>query len=169
MNYRTLVTNLESKPDQSIKNSICEKSGDLLYHLSTVQYISEHLDGLKKSVFYKKEHSKKYTDLTPEEEILTKDENVRLLHGIIGLTTEVGELIKAYLDMLDGELDLVNLKEEMGDLRWYQELIYDVISTTDEEVVKKNMEKLQARYGEKFSSEKALNRDLDKERDVLES
>jgi hypothetical protein len=31
-----------------------------------------------------------------------------------------------------------------------------------------NIEKLKARYGEKFSSTKAINRDLEKERKILE-
>jgi hypothetical protein len=37
-----------------------------------------------------------------------------------------------------------------------------------EEVWEKNIEKLRARYGEKFSSERAINRDLETERTILE-
>ena len=37
-----------------------------------------------------------------------------------------------------------------------------------EDIHERNIAKLKARYGEKFSSESALNRDLEKERDVLE-
>lgn len=36
------------------------------------------------------------------------------------------------------------------------------------DVYQRNIDKLRARYGEKFSSEKAINRDLDKERKILE-
>jgi NTP pyrophosphatase (non-canonical NTP hydrolase) len=35
-------------------------------------------------------------------------------------------------------------------------------------ILDKNIEKLKARYGDKFSSEKAINRDLEKEREILE-
>jgi len=36
-------------------------------------------------------------------------------------------------------------------------------------VLDKNIAKLKSRYGEKFSSEKAINRDLDKEKQILEN
>jgi hypothetical protein len=37
-----------------------------------------------------------------------------------------------------------------------------------EECFEKNIAKLKARYGEKFSSEMAINRDLETERNILE-
>jgi NTP pyrophosphatase (non-canonical NTP hydrolase) len=47
---------------------------------------------------------------------LTKKRNVRLLHGAMGVVTEVAELF----EMLDKDsLDLVNLQEEVGDSLWY--------------------------------------------------
>jgi hypothetical protein len=42
--------------------------------------------------------------------------NIRLLHAVIGMSTEVGELF----EFLDKEnLDFTNLKEEVGDAFWY--------------------------------------------------
>jgi hypothetical protein len=38
-----------------------------------------------------------------------------------------------------------------------------------ESILNTNIEKLKARYGDKFSSEKAINRDLEKERIILEN
>ena len=35
-------------------------------------------------------------------------------------------------------------------------------------MLQRNIDKLKARYPDKFSQEKALNRNLDKERDILE-
>lgn len=50
--------------------------------------------------------------------------------------------------------------------------ISDYMNTYDINIEKSfdvNIEKLRARYGEKFSSEKAINRDLETERNILES
>ena len=39
---------------------------------------------------------------------------------------------------------------------------------TFEEIMEKNIEKLKARYGDKFTEKSALNRDLEQERKTLE-
>lgn len=94
----------------------------------------------------------------------------RLLHAGIGMSTESGEI----LDQLKKHiyygraLDKVNLVEEVGDLFFYAAIACDVLDVTFEEVMVKNKAKLAARYGEKFSSEAAINRDLEKERSILE-
>jgi len=101
---------------------------------------------------------------------LNDEETIRLLHSAIGLSTEANE----FLDMLKKhiyygkELDLPNIKEEVGDGFWYSAIAIDVLKTTFDEVMSVNIEKLKARYPEKFTSEKAMNRDLDKERKILE-
>ena len=57
----------------------------------------------------------------------------------------------------------------MGDLFWYLAILADELGFDFEAAMKKNNEKLEARYGKSFSSEKAISRDLDKERDILEN
>lgn len=95
---------------------------------------------------------------------------IRLLHGAIGLSTEAGEL----LDMIKKHiyygkpLDLVNAKEEVGDSMWYAGLVIDVLKTTFDEVLTVNIDKLKARYPEKFTEFHAENRDLETERKILE-
>lgn len=98
-------------------------------------------------------------------------ETVRLLHAAIGLETEVGEIQDALKKHIfyGKPLDKVNLGEELGDLFWYMAVMSDVLGVSFEAVMEKNIAKLKARYGDKFSSEKALNRDLDTERKILES
>jgi hypothetical protein len=49
----------------------------------------------------------------------------RLLHGAIGLCTEVGELAEYFLEGKPEE----NLKEELGDLLWYCAIIWDATDT----------------------------------------
>lgn len=164
--------------------------------------------------------------------------NDSLFHSAIGIQTEIGEIFEA-LFIKNGELDTINLREEIWDVMWYMAIackklnFYDIdfeedFDTTryenyiqyayrlnyesielldsfkkslfynkafDEEKMKqrlleiyklwgafvkilwgdivkiceRNIKKLQARYPEKFTSEKAINRDLDTERKILES
>lgn len=96
--------------------------------------------------------------------------NLRVLHGALGMFTEAGELLQAVLKQLaTGELDMVNVAEETGDSDWYKAIIHDETGITEDTVREKVIAKLKARYGEKFSSEAAINRDLAAERKVLEA
>lgn len=94
----------------------------------------------------------------------------RLLHAGMGLSTEAGE----FLDSLKKHifygkpLDKVNLAEELGDLFWYCAIVSDELGVEFEPIMERNIEKLKARYGDRFNEEKAENRDLKRERDILE-
>lgn len=95
----------------------------------------------------------------------------RLLHGAMGMETEVGELI----DMLKKHyiygkaFDRTNVLEEVADVMWYCALALDACGFTMEQALQANIDKLLKRYPQKFSTEQALNRDLDAERAVLEN
>lgn len=110
------------------------------------------------------------TDFKSMDERLSKDGLKRLLHAGMGLSTEAGEFLDALKKHIfyGKELDRVNLAEEMGDVFWYCAIVASELGINFEEVMDKNIEKLKARYGEKFSEEKAETRNLDKERDILE-
>ncbi len=101
---------------------------------------------------------------------ISNPENIRLLHASIGACTEAGEMIDALKKHIyyGKELDKVNLREEAGDLLWYLSIMLDVLGTTYEECMKINIEKLAARYPDKFTEEAAINRDLETERKILE-
>ncbi len=94
----------------------------------------------------------------------------RLLHAGIGLATETGEFLDALKKSVfyGKELDKVNLKEELGDMLWYMAIAMDELDTDFETEMNRNIEKLTARYPEKFTKEKAEIRDLEKEREILE-
>ncbi len=96
--------------------------------------------------------------------------NQRLLHAGIGLATEAGEFLDALKKHVfyGKDLDTVNLSEEMGDIFWYCALIADELKIDFSQVMDTNIAKLKARYGDKFSEEKAENRDLKTERTILE-
>lgn len=156
----------------------------------------------------------------------------RLLHAVIGVLTEVEELLDNHIG---DEQDFTNMLEEAGDITWYlaiigremdldypqlivktkndnpmklvlkivkntcklldmlkKKLYYnkpidenlfktitslvmldvsDYMNTYDIDIEKSfdvNIDKLRARYGDKFSSERAINRDLETERNILE-
>jgi NTP pyrophosphatase (non-canonical NTP hydrolase) len=161
-----------------------------------------------------------------------EDKEQRLLHAVIGILTEVEELLDNHIG---DEQDSINMLEEIGDVTWYLAIIgremdldypqlivktknndpmklvlkivkntcklldimkkkiyynkpidenlfktitnlvmldvSDYMNTYDIDIEKSfdvNISKLKARYGEKFSSEKAINRNLETERNILE-
>ena len=109
-------------------------------------------------------------DLSKIYERLEKKSMVRILHAGLGVSTEAGELLDAIKKHVyyGKELDTTNLFEEMGDLFWYMAILADELGFNFEDIMKKNIEKLQARYGESFTESGACVRDLAKERDCLE-
>lgn len=104
-------------------------------------------------------------------ERLQSVENQRLLHGGIGLATEAGEFLDALKKHIfyGKEVDKVNLREEMGDIFWYCAIIADQLDVDFKEVMERNITKLKARYGDKFTESKANTRDLKTEREILEN
>ena len=101
---------------------------------------------------------------------LMDDGTKRLLHAGIGLATEASEFLDALKKHIfyGKELDRVNLSEEMGDLFWYMAIACDELGEDFTPIMETNIKKLKARYGEKFSEEKAEKRDLELERSILE-
>ncbi len=104
--------------------------------------------------------------------------NTRVLHGILGYFTESGEMLE-FLDRAldDPEMmpDYVNLREEIGDIDWYKAILFDAMSFLNpnlefhegkiREII---INKLKARYGDKFDEQAAENRNLTAERQILE-
>jgi len=92
------------------------------------------------------------------------------LHMAIGASTEANELLDAYKKWLayGKEIDKVNVSEEIFDCFWYLFNLCRMLNIDIEKGMQTNIDKLRARYPDKFSEEKAINRDLDKERKILE-
>jgi len=154
--------------------------------------IGNILDMQKKNIFYDKpidinkfkelndQISKISINLNSEIEKIDNIENLpkpqintinpRVAHGIIGKFTEATELIEAmYQAMFEGKnLDSVNVAEEIGDDAWYTAILVDALNINWTGIFEKNIEKLKKRYNDKFSVEKAINRDLEAEREILE-
>lgn len=105
-----------------------------------------------------------------ERTLVQKGKDMNLLHGAIGICTEAGELLDAFKRKLfyGKELDVTNVKEEIGDIMWYVAILLRELDLDLHELMQLNIDKLRARYPEKFTETHALNRDLQKERDTLE-
>jgi hypothetical protein len=76
------------------------------------------------------------------------------------------EAMQTALDV--GQWDVVNIKEELGDQEWYKAILVDAIGANMEAIQDRVIEKLRARYPEKYTDEAAINRDLVTERAILE-
>lgn len=179
--YKELALRTEPTEEQyleiqeRLKNTEMLKSLEQCMHFFSVS--SDILDIFKKHIFYGKPFNKedlygkvnKLYHPQVDNTLLSKDfdlKTTRLFHAVLGLATEAGELTDA---LKKNPIDYVNIKEEFGDQSWYNNLGLDVCETTLEEVMKTNIDKLAKRYGDKFSDEKALNRNLDEERKILEN
>lgn len=92
------------------------------------------------------------------------------LHMVLGMQTEVAEIADVYKKCIAYKkpLDFVNIKEEIGDVMWYIANLCNMNGWDLRDILTTNIAKLEARYPDKFTEEKAINRDLDIERDILE-
>ena len=94
----------------------------------------------------------------------------RILHGITGISSEGGELLsmlKAHL-MYGRPLDKINIVEECGDILWFMTILLGSIDSNIEEAMQVNCEKLSVRYPQGFSESCANNRNVEKERTIIE-
>ena len=80
----------------------------------------------------------------------------RLLTGSLGLASESGEFVEIVKKMfLQGKPvdsdNVFHMKRELGDIMWYWVTACMALDLDPVEVIKENQEKLEARYGEKFT------------------
>jgi len=174
------AVNTESRDFQAIGARLADPKTFTLFAelLSQIVVFANRVDALKKHAFYGKDasaviHGVRNFDLDTLDRA-TQPYMLRLLHGMFGMFTEAGEIaehLKAVI--FNGEkIDPVNLSEEQGDGMWYHAIFADVLRDISDidftECLTRNHDKLAARYPDKFTTEHALNRDLDKEREILE-
>jgi NTP pyrophosphatase (non-canonical NTP hydrolase) len=105
-----------------------------------------------------------------ERTLIDKGHDMNLLHAAMGISTESGELMDAFKRKLfyGKPLDVVNVKEEIGDIMWYVAILLRELDLDFHELLQLNINKLTARFPEKFTEHHALNRDLGTERNILE-
>ena len=109
-------------------------------------------------------------DYDPVHGRLRHTQTVMILHALMGITTECGELmdqLKKHL-IYGKPLDFTNIMEEDGDLRWYLSLLETACQYTADTAQERNIAKLRARFPNRFTEIDALNRNLERERKILE-
>ena len=93
------------------------------------------------------------------------------MHMALGMVTEAGEFADAYKKHFayGKPLDVANCSEEGGDMMWYIGNWYRLTELDIHKALYTNIAKLKARYPKGFTQDKAENRDLSKERVILEN
>jgi len=94
--------------------------------------LEEYIDGARRTE----------SSLTPLADSVVKlGLTNRMYHGIIGICTEIGEIVEAYEK---SNVDFVNVAEEIGDAFWYTAVLFDElnIKPKDEDLVEYNMNEL---------------------------
>ena len=98
------------------------------------------------------------------------EKSEQLLHSIIGLTGEVGELSSAIekYAFYKQDFDAINIQEEISDCLWYLAEACDALDVNMGDLMEANINKLRNRYPEKFEEElaKEESRDRESEADV---
>ncbi|CAM0048885.1 MazG-like pyrophosphatase [Vibrio phage K404] len=104
----------------------------------------------------------------PKFKILPNE--LEMLHAILGIISEGGELLQMFFDRKSAGLaiDRTNAVEEGGDLYWFLQLLAKSQHSTMEEMMQMNIKKLATRFPDGYSDELGLVRDQKAEREVLE-
>lgn len=150
---------------------------ELLIALEDVIEAAENMDMLKKALFRKRTRDE--IGLTP---LPSSDQTLAyaigpignyddLFHGVIGGITEMGELAEVLRDYVRDrkEPDMVNVREEIGDVLWYITRLVKWAQTSFLTEMKRNIGKLRTRHGAAgFNKERDGERNLANERRFLE-
>jgi NTP pyrophosphatase (non-canonical NTP hydrolase) len=164
-------------------NDVIERFGEkpqlahLINTLCTFKVISNILDDSKKYFYYGKGqiemlNDRSLDDVSDKFKARIQDPQlVDIVHGLLGIITESGEILDAVLTAINNEdeIDTVNISEELGDIFWYAALITNTLGTSFDKVQFANIRKLQKRYPQGFTEQDAINRNLSEERQNLEA
>jgi NTP pyrophosphatase (non-canonical NTP hydrolase) len=85
---------------------------------------------------------------------------VGMLHAVLGISGEAGELLDAIKKtaIYEKPLDVQNIVEELGDLEFYMEMMRQAIGVSRDVIVNYNINKLQKRYPDKYTDQHAIDR-----------
>lgn len=99
-----------------------------------------------------KDGSKIIQELTPSD--------ADALHMAVGVAGEAGELLDAIKRgaIYKKKYDVDNIEEELGDLEFFMERIRQIFGLTRENIIKRNIAKLSARYEKGYSNQAAHER-----------
>ena len=90
-----------------------------------------------------------------------REDEEKFLYAVSGIVEEAGELMEiCYRNFHYGEeLDWEHIKEELGDLNHFMQVVKNIRGWTHQEIKQNNIDKLKRRYPEgKFTTKDALER-----------
>jgi NTP pyrophosphatase (non-canonical NTP hydrolase) len=141
--------------------------------------LSTLCDSLKKILFYDAQFINSISNCFAKHkfhnekkfiEKLSTEKNVRLIHCILGLHSEAGELFDALMHELvygQKESNDVWLSEEIGDALWYLHIGMRAANKSLEEIMIQNQTKLRKRYPDGFNEGDAINRNIEAESEAM--
>jgi NTP pyrophosphatase (non-canonical NTP hydrolase) len=165
-NYPALASATETMPtDEQLSISV-----DVLVEierlLADIHANCERLDLFKKHVFYGK--ACPLSGCGTGRTLKVSIAEYRSMHAAMGILTEASELVDAVWRP-ESVVDWPNVREELGDLQWYAALLENLKGWAIADVLQTNIDKLRVRYPDgRWTHDRALNRDLAKERQELE-
>ena len=90
---------------------------------------------------------------------INENDNDKLMHGVLGLASEAGEVTGIFQKIYQGHgFDKTHLVKECGDCLWMLAEILEAVHVPMSECMEMNIQKLQARYPDGFEAEKSLHR-----------
>lgn len=164
--FGLMVRNLAKPGEQILGTLTDERLNTVMAALGFSIGASETLDQIKKVCIYNKENPDvrmlaggpyEVADLTPE--------HAHFIHMTVGVVGEAGELADAIVQHVSGakpELDVENVREEVGDLLFYLQGIIGVLGISLDEVILANKAKLLGKRYKNGYSDKAAQERADK-------
>lgn len=142
--------------------------------LAAINFTGGGTDEAKRRLFYNKKRTEPElqamllaAESLSQRELSYEDIDKDILHAVLGISSEVGEIAEAICTK--DPVDLVNLREEAGDLLWYVAMLLRTLGTDFETEMERNINKLRVRFPDKFTQQDAAERDLEAERQALEA
>lgn len=90
---------------------------------------------------------------------ITDDPKAMLMHGVLGLNSEAGEVAGIFQKEYQGhEVNKEHLVKELGDCLWMIAEILTAIDVSMGQCMATNIQKLEKRYPEGFDPDKSLHR-----------
>lgn len=105
-----------------------------------------------------KEYEKISERTAPKNNLLDVD----LVIGAMGLCGEAGEVSEVIKKIVfhGHKMDALKIADELGDVLWYMAHIARTIGISLETIAEMNIQKLEKRYPDGFSTEKSINREV---------
>lgn len=93
-------------------------------------------------------------------EVLRTAGSTDIVMGALGLAGESGEVVDLVKKHVyhGTELNRDKFIKELGDVRWYMEILCSYVDVTMEEVERLNIEKLKKRYPNGFTTQASIER-----------